>query len=127
MGAYNNFNGDFDGDYVNGNKFVYGCKPPPNDHPNARMCPQCWESTWKATRECVRCGCDVWHQDDLMSKQRQQKILKRRANISYACTGLSIILLVFSAYYLSGGFIIFFFLSSLFLLKLSTDLDQESK
>ena len=30
-------------------------KGPPPHHPNAMVCPQCDEWTWRATQECVRC------------------------------------------------------------------------
>ena len=124
MGEENNFNGNFGGDYVNGDKLVSGCEPPPNDHSNARECPQCWRSTWKATRECVRCGCDVWHHDEMVAQKQRKKLLKRRSEIAFMVSGVSVLILIISANYAANWFIIFSFFICLFSLKLATDLDQ---
>ncbi|MCJ0830422.1 hypothetical protein MN869_18570 [Acinetobacter sp. NIPH1876] len=127
MSSINNFNGNFGGDHIDGDKYVGVCEPPPNDHPNARECPQCWKSTWVATRECVRCGCDVWHHDEMIAQKKKKAILKARAHFFYGCTFLSITCLLISTHFLPSGFMIFFFLSSLLLLKIATDLDESSK
>ncbi len=35
---------------------VYRQKPPPEDHPNAIVCVQCDELTWRLTDCCIHCG-----------------------------------------------------------------------
>lgn len=127
MGDENNFHGNFGGDYVNGDKLISGCEPPPSNHPNARTCPQCWRLTWKATRECVWCGCDVWHQDELVVQEKRKKILKKRSNIAMVVAFCSTVFLFLSVNYFMNGFTIFFFFVCLFSLKLATDLDEVQK
>lgn len=98
--------------------------PPDDDHPNARECPQCWKTTWKCTRECVRCGCDVWLQDELIARQRRKRLLKRRSEIAFIISGVSVLILILSVNYASNWFVILSFFVCLFSLKLATDLDQ---
>ena len=51
----NNFNGNFGGDYVEGNKYTSRPDGPSLDHPNAIECPQSWKTTWRGPQKCVHC------------------------------------------------------------------------
>lgn len=124
MGDENNFHGNFGGDYVNGDKLISGCEPPPLNHPNARTCPQCWRLTWKATRKCVWCGCDVWHQDELVVQEKRKKILKKRAIhlkiVAIFCFVIGYLLMN----YFSDTYGALLVVGALFLLKIAVDLEQ---
>ncbi len=124
MGDENNFHGNFGGDYVNGDKLISGCEPPPSNHPNARTCPQCWRLTWKATRECVWCGCDVWHQDELVAQEKRRNILKKRAIhlkiVAIFCFVIGYLLMN----YFSDTYGALLVVGALFLLKIAVDLEQ---
>lgn len=67
------FNGNFGGDYVEGNKHTNRPDGPSPDHPNAIECPQCWEATWRGTRNCVNCEYDVWEHRFQLRKKAFQK------------------------------------------------------
>lgn len=63
------FNGNFGGDYVEGNKISNRPDSPSPDHPNAIECPQCWKITWKGTQNCVHCSYDVWRHNFSVKKK----------------------------------------------------------
>lgn len=69
----NNFNGNFGGDYVEGNKYSNRPDGPPLDHPNAMECPQCWKGTWRGTQNCIHCEYDIWEHDFQLRKKAFQK------------------------------------------------------
>lgn len=71
------------GDLVQGNKYLIknGKEAPPQDHPNGRDCPQCEGWTWKRTRECVHCGCDIFTLDDEADLKRQQEIQRQQEEL----------------------------------------------
>ncbi|MFU7567951.1 hypothetical protein ACM9OC_07355 [Acinetobacter baumannii] len=64
------------GDIVQGNKYLIkgGIEAPPQDHPNGRDCPQCEGWTWKHTRECVHCGCDIPTVESKEELRKQQEL-----------------------------------------------------
>jgi len=49
--------------------------PPPEGHPNSRVCPQCQEITWKLTRHCLFCGVDLFERD---YEERRKRLVWRR-------------------------------------------------
>ena len=70
----NNFNGNFGGDYVEGNKYSNRPDGPSLDHPNAMECPQCWKGTWRGTQNCIHCEYDIWeHHFQLRKKAFQRR------------------------------------------------------
>lgn len=121
----NNFNGNFGGDFVNGDKLL-GHKPPPLGHPNSRDCPQCWKLTWRVTRHCVECGCDIWHQDELREQAKRKEVLKKRSACLYVATGIFLLALFISMNFLSNIFTVVFFFLTLFSLSIGSKLDEVS-
>lgn len=69
----NNFNGNFGGDYVEGDKISNRPDVPAHNHPNAIECPQCWKTTWKGTQNCVHCEYDIWEHHFHLKKKAFQK------------------------------------------------------
>lgn len=65
------------GDYVSGNKTVIVTprRAVPDDNPNRRCCPQCEETTWLATRECIHCDYDLAAHD--LRSQRDLMMWRR--------------------------------------------------
>lgn len=64
---------------------VYRQKPPPEDHPNAIVCVQCDELTWRLTDCCIHCGfnMDAYAQElvrleNLDQLRFEQQILKKK-------------------------------------------------
>lgn len=53
---------------------VYRQKPPPEDHPNAIVCVQCEELTWRLTDCCIHCGfnMDAYAQEQIRLEQLEQ-------------------------------------------------------
>jgi hypothetical protein len=76
-----NFNGDFGGDYVGGNKYSLRLDYPDHDHPNAIECPQCWKPTWRLTPNCVRCEYDIKSHYEEVEKVRKIEDIKKRVII----------------------------------------------
>lgn len=67
------FNGNFGGDYVEGNKYSIRPDAPSLNHPNAMECPQCWKGTWRGTQNCIHCEYDIWEHDFQLRKKAFQK------------------------------------------------------
>ncbi|MDN5619264.1 MAG: hypothetical protein L0G63_02115 [Psychrobacter sp.] len=55
---------------------VYKQKPPPADHPNAIVCGQCEDLTWRMTDRCIHCNFDI--AADALEQQRLQQLEQLR-------------------------------------------------
>ena len=78
----NNF-GNFSGDYVNGNKYSGGLKPPDPNDPNGCNCPQCQGWTWRHTQHCIFCGYDILAHNErlrLRALEEQKALRQRKSN-----------------------------------------------
>lgn len=79
----NNF-GNFGRDYINGNQYNGGLKPPDPDDPNGCDCPQCQEWTWRHTQHCIFCGYDILaHNERLRLKAIEEQRAFRQQQSRY--------------------------------------------
>ncbi len=95
------FNGNFGGDYVEGDKHSNRPDSPDPDHPNAIECPQCWKTTWVGTEKCVHCEYDIKGYLYRIDRDRRKAEFDKRVTLSYVagsfCLMVSIILMQFSS------------------------------
>lgn len=119
------FNGNFGGDYVEGNKFSNRPNAPEPDHPNAIECPQCWKVTWRGTQNCVHCEYDVWLHHENEKRKRYKAILERRANICLVIGFVCLIVTICSFNYFSIPIIgLISFFGCIFSLFLSSSISK---
>lgn len=101
MGSSNNFNGNFGGDYVNGDKHSNRPDSPPENHPNAIECPQCWKLTWRGTQHCIHCEYDIEAYLYSLDRTRRKAFFDKRVSQFYIVglilLGVSLILMQFTS------------------------------
>ena len=95
------FNGNFGGDYVEGDKHSNRPDSPSSDHPNALECPQCCKTTWMRTQKCVHCEYDIESYLYRIDRDRRKANFDKRVTQFYVAgsvfLGLSIILMQFTS------------------------------
>ena len=122
------FNGNFGGDYVEGNKVSNRPDSPDENHPNATECPQCWKTTWRGTRNCVHCEYDVWLHHENIKRNKWKKVLEKRSNICLLIGFAFLITTMISFNFFSTHILgVISFLGCLFCLFLSSSLNKTIK
>lgn len=82
------------GNVAGGNQYILKVGPEEPDRPEAsRTCPQCTRLTWRSTRNCVRCGLDLFEHDHAAWK----RVVTRRYQRIAVCCGVPGIAMVFGA------------------------------
>ena len=74
---------------------VYQQKPPPADHPNAIVCRQCEDLTWRMTDRCIHCNFDI--AADTLEQQRLKQLEQLRFELQQLKNELRPFLLLMAA------------------------------